>query len=192
MNKQDLRVVKTRRNIENTFIDLLSRYPFANITIQILLDTALINRSTFYKHYQDKYDLTKQLINREFNDFSLLLNDRFSSSTLLEFSQSFSKIYQVLYKKREVILALWSIQTDDFNLYDRMSLELKTRFTSTYVNCFSNKEEQLDYLATLYASLTMSSIKWYLLHPTVSIQEISTPIAKELYQAIESLCSDPA
>ncbi|WP_244833921.1 hypothetical protein [Clostridium sp. BJN0001] len=61
MNQNDLRVIKTRKNIEISFIYLLSKKDFCKITVQDILDKALINRSTFYKHYNDKYRLAELL-----------------------------------------------------------------------------------------------------------------------------------
>ena len=57
MNKNDLRVIKTRREIENAMIVLLQQKSFEKITVQNILDVALVNRSTFYQHYADKYAL---------------------------------------------------------------------------------------------------------------------------------------
>ncbi|WP_295268561.1 TetR/AcrR family transcriptional regulator [uncultured Catenibacterium sp.] len=55
--KNDLRVVKTKENIVNNFIHLLSLYDFKDITIQMLISECKINKTTFYRHYIDKYDL---------------------------------------------------------------------------------------------------------------------------------------
>lgn len=54
INTQDLRVVKTINNIENVFLDLLQERDFSAITVQDILDRALINRKTFYRYYKDK------------------------------------------------------------------------------------------------------------------------------------------
>lgn len=48
MNQQDLRVIKTKKNIEESFLRLLEKKSFSEITVQNILDEALINRSTFY------------------------------------------------------------------------------------------------------------------------------------------------
>ena len=58
MNKKtDLRILKTRENIKTSFINLLLVKNFKDITVQNIIDEALIGRSTFYDHYYDKYDL---------------------------------------------------------------------------------------------------------------------------------------
>lgn len=60
--KIDLRIQKTQRLIRDTFITLLIEEGFENITIRHLCTRAHINRTTFYRHYSDKFDLATQLI----------------------------------------------------------------------------------------------------------------------------------
>lgn len=48
----DIRIVKTKRSILAALVDLLSKYPLKKITITELCSQAMINRKTFYSHYQ--------------------------------------------------------------------------------------------------------------------------------------------
>ncbi|NJH85015.1 TetR/AcrR family transcriptional regulator [Staphylococcus agnetis] len=57
MNKQDLRVLKTQKAFMHAFTELLKTKAFDRITVQDLCDRALVQRSTFYRHYKDKYHL---------------------------------------------------------------------------------------------------------------------------------------
>lgn len=57
----DIRVKKTRSCIINAFIELRSKKPLEKITIKELCDTAMINKSTFYSHYDDIYDLSDSI-----------------------------------------------------------------------------------------------------------------------------------
>lgn len=57
MNKQDLRVLKTQKAFMHAFTELLETKAFDRITVQDLCDRALVQRSTFYRHYKDKYHL---------------------------------------------------------------------------------------------------------------------------------------
>ena len=61
--KQDLRVVKTKRLLYDTLIDLMKEMPFEEIKVSDICKKALINRSTFYSHYNDKYELLVDFIN---------------------------------------------------------------------------------------------------------------------------------
>ena len=61
--KEDLRVIKTKKLIESAFIELAKATEYQKISIKDLCDKAMINRNTFYLHYQNKDDLVKELIN---------------------------------------------------------------------------------------------------------------------------------
>ncbi|MGE7888992.1 TetR/AcrR family transcriptional regulator [Bacillus cereus] len=60
-NKIDLRVIKTQRAIKNTFIQLIEDVGFEKVNVRKLIERAEVNRSTFYLHYQDKYDLLNKI-----------------------------------------------------------------------------------------------------------------------------------
>lgn len=63
MKKVDVRVIKTKKAIENAFIDILSEKSFTKITIEEICTKANVNRMSFYNHYEDKYDLLNVVIN---------------------------------------------------------------------------------------------------------------------------------
>ena len=60
--KIDLRIIKTKKNIYDAFISLMSEKTFEEIKVSEICDRALINRSTFYSHFDDKYTLFDSLI----------------------------------------------------------------------------------------------------------------------------------
>ncbi len=69
MDKQDdLRIYKTKKAIKEAFFDLVSEKTFEKVAISDIADRAMINRATFYLHYQDKYDLLSSLENEVLND----------------------------------------------------------------------------------------------------------------------------
>ncbi len=55
--KIDLRVQKTKKNIYESFVRLLEVKPFENIRVAEICEKSMINRSTFYAHFDDKYML---------------------------------------------------------------------------------------------------------------------------------------
>ena len=59
---QDLRVLKTKRAIIEAFGDLIFEKSFKDITISEICEKALVNRSTFYLHFDDKEQLLMQSI----------------------------------------------------------------------------------------------------------------------------------
>lgn len=59
--KTDARVKYTRMVIRNSFLELLKEKPVNRITVKEICERSEINRATFYKHYQDPFDLLEQL-----------------------------------------------------------------------------------------------------------------------------------
>lgn len=55
--KTDRRTQRTRRNLNDAMVDLVTEKRFDDITVQELIDRADIGRSTFYLHFRDKEDL---------------------------------------------------------------------------------------------------------------------------------------
>lgn len=56
MEKMDLRIQKTYLSLHNAFVSLLEEKRFEDVTVNELCDRAMIRRTTFYKHFADKYD----------------------------------------------------------------------------------------------------------------------------------------
>src|ERR1700753_2571945 len=54
---EDLRVRRTRKLLQKAFIELTVEKGFTALTVRDITQRAEVNRSTFYRHYLDKYDL---------------------------------------------------------------------------------------------------------------------------------------
>ena len=86
--KTDLRIVKTKKILFNSLLNLMKIKNFEKIKISDICEEALINRSTFYAHYDDKYELLIDLF--EERKLSLLKvfedneNKAFSKEYLME------------------------------------------------------------------------------------------------------------
>lgn len=54
--KMDLRIQKTYLSLHQAFTELLDEKKFEDFTINELCERAMIRRTTFYKHFADKYE----------------------------------------------------------------------------------------------------------------------------------------
>jgi len=61
-NVDDLRVRRTRALLQKALVELTIEKGFAEVTVRDITERAMVNRSTFYHHYLDKYDLLGQYI----------------------------------------------------------------------------------------------------------------------------------
>lgn len=55
--KPDERARRTRERLGGAFVALMHEKPIEDVTVQDVLDRALVGRSTFYLHFRDKNDL---------------------------------------------------------------------------------------------------------------------------------------
>jgi AcrR family transcriptional regulator len=165
MNKKtDLRILKTRENIKTSFINLLLVKNFKDITVQNIIDEALIGRSTFYDHYYDKYDLLEHLVNEILNEFNLFIKDRFNLNSHEDFINFFSSILEYYSKKRNVFLALLNVHTESIDLYNSLQNILKEGCSYYWDNMNIDTKFTLpkEYFCRIYASTAMISLQWYM------------------------------
>lgn len=59
--KMDQRVRLTRNLLKNALVQLMQEQHIAKISIRAICEVAGINRSTFYVHYTDQYDLLNKI-----------------------------------------------------------------------------------------------------------------------------------
>jgi AcrR family transcriptional regulator len=61
-SKTDPRVLRTRKLIMDSFIELSGKKEFKDITIKDITTEAMINRATFYYHFEDIYNLLEKVL----------------------------------------------------------------------------------------------------------------------------------
>ena len=72
-SKNDIRYIKTDRSIQNSFWTLMNKKGFSHMSVQDIIKESMINRSTFYDHYKDKYDLLDQLENTMIDEMHCIM-----------------------------------------------------------------------------------------------------------------------
>lgn len=161
----DLRIVKTREAIEAAFIKLLAEKPFERITVQDILNTARVNRKTFYKHYADKYALADLLIERYLNLVSEALQNRFAVNEHGQFFPSaLREFYQSMYDNRNALLALFNVRTERHLMRDDLEELLKNAYCERFADDerLNLDEQTLDYLSSSFAATVIGSVRWFL------------------------------
>ena len=102
--KEDLRITKTKKLLYEALLKEMETKAFEDIKVNDLCEISMINRSTFYSHYNDKYDLFVDLLNTLKNElFDKLDENKFIVSTkeyymelirlLLDHLEEHKKIY---------------------------------------------------------------------------------------------------
>jgi AcrR family transcriptional regulator len=64
----DLRIRRTHKMLQEAMIALIAERGFDAITVGDIADRAMVNRATFYRHYEDKYDLVAKIFEETANE----------------------------------------------------------------------------------------------------------------------------
>lgn len=64
----DLRIIKTRTALSNALMELLNKKSFDEIKVVDICEMAQVHRTTFYKHFEDKYHLLNYVTNVIINE----------------------------------------------------------------------------------------------------------------------------
>lgn len=72
--KMDRRIRRTRKMLKQGLAELMSEKDFKDITVKDITERMDLNRSTFYLHYTDTYDLLEKLENETLEDFQTMID----------------------------------------------------------------------------------------------------------------------
>lgn len=170
MTKTDPRIIKTLRQIDASLLENISQHEFKKISIDMLCDTALINRSTFYKYYKDKYDLLDNYLDRTLEEFK----EAFDSTEFIlatpytiddpKYKENFKRSIQFIYQHRETYRILWNAKIER-NLYREMVLVIQDNIIMTLRENIQVPPEGVPYqelYSHLFASNLMALVNWWL------------------------------
>lgn len=173
MNKTDLRVVKTLARIDDALIGELKEKPLQEVTVESICNRAQINRTTFYKHYKDRFALVDDYVDRFLEGFSekgkVIFKD-LTDNGLAESEESVDAIKEttefILTRKEEFKL-FW-----DRNLSRNVFNEMITTLADAYKEVRLEQEpsiaedkmkmDKLDLFSRLTSAAYMQTIRWWI------------------------------
>ncbi len=126
----DPRIRYTESVIHMAMLKLLEKKPLDKITVKEICTLAMINRSTFYKHYQDIYDLADHLRTETLQQFMHLTDEMKTKSAQ-------SAITEILEKMKQNSSLFMTIHQRDGR---------QNFIHALAVNCFMHLEENNDLL----------------------------------------------
>lgn len=163
----DRRQKKTREAIFTAFTELLSQKNYNQISVQEIIDTANIGRTTFYAHFETKDFLLKELCEELFNHI-------IDAAMGLPHGHSH---YSCGYESDSVFLHLLKhLQENDLNILELLSSEnneiflryfksnLKKLIVSQYAEKGELKNIRLpeDYLVNHISSSFVETVSWWI------------------------------
>lgn len=161
--KNDSQIMRTRNLIQKAFLSLANEKSFENITVKDISERASVNRSTFYAHFEDKYNLLDSFIS---DKFMAIVSSRIHADTKLteetlgnlilimcDYHQSIGSNYTRLYKSAAVLIDI------------KVQLKLQDIVQNMLINekVFSrNEENRLEIVTVMISSgIYCATKRWY-------------------------------
>ena len=163
----DRRQQKTRKAIFDALDNLLKTKRFEHITVQEIIDTANIGRSTFYAHFETKDDLLKSMCTDIFHHI-------FTSELPQELEYDFSKGKQNLeLKLGHILYHLRESKSNLKGILSGESGELFLDFLKQYLyDLFDRYKEEFspvipkDFLLHYLSASFAEVVKWWMIEDT--------------------------
>ena len=188
----DLRVVKTLHQIDQALLTNLAEMPFDKITVDQLCQTAMVNRSTFYKYYKGKFDLMDQYLSRTLEEFRRQMDVAFINASPeniqnLVYQQNFEKALQFMYKHKREYLLLWKIPLEK-PVFGTMVQVIHNNILESLTapkGKTANFPQYVDLYAGLFASDMMTMVRWWFYHDgQIGIHEVRDLMRNNMKQGM--------
>ncbi|WP_054957936.1 TetR/AcrR family transcriptional regulator [Paenibacillus dakarensis] len=184
---EDLRVKYTKNILKEALLKLLSEKPIHQITVTHLCKIAGINRSTFYFHYTEMYDLFEQIEN-EFIEKIHLSNSPFVlPQTRSDQIKLLEDICQVYLDNKELFIILYGPNGDPMFVNKIVKRIIETTFRM-HKHQFTYKRKHEQELAVYYVLKgCLSTIyQWLTQYPDISKHDMAVFLTRLNYEGILS------
>lgn len=156
----DLRVRRTHKLLWEALMGLMTEQDFETISVKEICDRAMVHRTTFYKHYEDKYDLLargmQQTHERLIAELEPLGKDSSSYTKFFEHVATHERFYRVMLRGSRV---------------GNFQIQLQNHFADSIATEMQQLEKggqtfsvPLSLLAQFYAGALLSSLTWWFSH----------------------------
>ena len=173
---------KTEKQIETSLLQLMKEQTFETISIRQLIDLAEMNRSTFYRHYLDKYDLLEKIEDRLLDDLQAYYQEALESACLFKLEKDF-KVEDYIYEKQNLFHFFEPYLEDLVTLLgpngsstssQRLQEALREIFWQSISLADPHLEEvEVDLLLNHQAASFMGTLTYWLAHSCYKAQQMS-------------------
>lgn len=120
-DKDDRRVKYTKMVLKESFIKLLEKKDISQISIKEVCEDADINRSTFYAHYNDQYDLLRKIENELLDNINAHLTEIDQETNNMNAILLAEKIFEYIKENAKLCKLLLS-ERGDFNFQKQVMM----------------------------------------------------------------------
>lgn len=156
MNKDDLRVQRTRKALQIAFAELLNEKELQHITVRELAERAKVHRATFYSHFQDIYALYDDIENQTIEQFTNIMEHTPTHS----YDEIYHVLIEFLLENRAFIHIIFD-RSKNNNFHKRIASIIEDRYLQIwlYESPDTLIDDKVRYLITYHINGCLSIIE---------------------------------
>ncbi|WP_433944731.1 TetR/AcrR family transcriptional regulator [Paenibacillus sp. SN-8-1] len=154
---EDLRVRRTHKLLYNALLDLMEKHPFGNITVKQICDLAMVHRTTFYTHFQDKFDLLSRAMQQ-------IAEEEFKGIVDVSFSPSdnFRELFSLATKHKKLFSILLAEERDSLRNLLRREMGRGIREYLAKYNSIEENSIDMQIKIEAYIGAVLGVITWWI------------------------------
>ena len=181
----DRRAKMTREMLKQSLIELMKDKPIHEISIKKICETADVNRSTFYHHYDSQYELFNDILNDIGNDITKMLRKHQGTQDWM--TNTLADAFTYIEDRRDMFLVVLS-ENSGFSIGGTISL-----YVERFISITSESSSEIAEYCTQFATAGMTSVVWKWLNSEerVSPKDLANMVSRLLTPAISRLSLFP-
>ncbi len=174
----DRRAKMTRELLKQSLIELMKDKPIHEISIKKICETADVNRSTFYHHYDSQYELFNDLLSDIGSEITEMVRTHSGSPNWM--NNILIDAFTYIENHRDTFLVILS-ENSGFSIGETL-----TSFVERFVNVTSENSNEFEKYCTQFATAGMTSVvwKWLNAEDRMSAKDLGNMIASLLLPSL--------
>ncbi|WP_454968864.1 TetR/AcrR family transcriptional regulator C-terminal domain-containing protein [Gemella sanguinis] len=187
------KTTKTQKKFEDSLLQLMKLKKFETITVNDITELADVNRSTFYRHYLDKYELLEKIednilsevINFHSTFISRLPNFKIDNSFKIEDYISVDNNFFNVFEKHLETMAILMGGNGSITFQNKLNSTMLSIFEKTFsITSLELTKIERDLLYNFQSSSFISILCYWTEHPQLTVQELFSFYSKIISNGI--------
>lgn len=145
---------KTKKLLKNALIELLQKKQFESIKLNEICEVGLVHKTTFYNHFQDKYELLNYLIKYFIDD--IFKNINYQNDFTIYILNITRKVVMHIYDNKKIVKKILS--NDQNNICRNITYNTFIQSLKQIVNSNEMNNIPINYILIFYVNAIFSVI----------------------------------
>ena len=181
----DRRAKMTRELLKQSLIELMKNKPIHEISIKKICETADVNRSTFYHHYNSQYELFNDILNDIGVDITEMVKRHQEKPDWMR--SVLTDAFTYIENRRDTFLVILS-ENSGFSIGETL-----TMYVDRFINTASESSSEIAKYCSVFATAGISTVvwKWLNAEDRMSAKELANIITTLLAPSLGRLTLFP-